>query len=361
MNKLSYIAGAVVALAAGGAAHAQPTSSNVTLYGVADAYFQSARGAETLHRVQSGGLSGSRFGIRGTEDLGGGLRGIFMLESGINLDDGTSGQGAFWGRQAFVGLDSRYGKLTLGRQYGSIYVLASDFSQFTNGPVGASTAVIGGFGGYEPVRGNGADGTATGNGGPSRINNSVKYETPSLGGFRAGAVLGFGEAAGATSDTRVADIYGRYTNGPLDLMLSYVDDKVEAGTLEVRTLSAAGAYTIGSYRLNAGVIDVDDRAAAAAEGQGGWVGGDYRLGRNQFKVQYLVSTAKGTDDGRTQALGLGYQFDLTKRTSLYSSVTRFRNEGATYANRWASAMPEALTSAGDRHVTELVAGIRHVF
>jgi predicted porin len=361
MMKTRHLAIALAALAASGAASAQTESTNVTLYGILDAYVQSARGAQTLHRLQSGGLSGSRFGIRGSEDLGGGLRGIFTLESGINLDDGTSGQGAFWGRQAFVGLDSRFGKLTLGRQYGSIYTLASEFSQFTNGPIGASTAVIGGFGGYEPVRGNGADGTATGNGGPSRINNSVKYETPSLAGLRAGAVVGLGEVAGGTSDTRVADVYGRYSNGPLDLMLSFVDDKVEASGLEVRTLSAAGAYRIGSYRLNAGIIDVDDRVTAAAEGQGWWVGGDYRLGRNQFKLQYLVSKAKGADEGRTQALGLGYQFDLSKRTSLYSTLTRFRNEGATYGNRWASSMPEVLTTAADRHVTEVVAGIRHVF
>lgn len=359
--KLTHVAAALVALAAAGTAGAQTGSSNVTLYGIVDAYVQSARGAETLHRVQSGGLSGSRFGIRGSEDLGGGLQGIFTLESGINIDDGTSGQGTFWGRQAFVGLDSRYGKLTLGRQYGSLFALSSEFSQFTNGPIGASTAVIGGFGGYEPVRGNGADGTATGNSGPARINNSVKYETPSFGGLRLGAVGGFGEVAGGTSDTRLVDLYGRYKNGPVDLMVSFVDDRVEASDLEVRTLSAAAAYTIGSYRVNAGVIDVDDRAAAAAEGQGWWVGGDYRLGRNLFKLQYVASKAKGLDEGKTEALGLGYQYDLSKRTSFYSTLTRFRNEGATYGNRWASAMPAALTTASDRHITEVVAGIRHVF
>jgi predicted porin len=361
MMKLRYLAAALAAMAASGAASAQTGSTNVTLYGIVDAYVQSARGAETLHRLQSGGLSGSRFGIRGSEDLGGGLRGIFTLESGINLDDGTSGQGAFWGRQAFVGLDSRFGTLTLGRQYGSIYTLTSEFSQFTNGPIGASTAIIGGFGGYEPVRGNGTDGTATGNGGPARINNSVKYESPSLAGFRAGAMVGLGEVAGGTSGTRVADVYARYGNGPLDLMLSFVDDKVEASGLEVRTISAAGAYRIGSYRLNAGVLDVDDRVTTAAQGQGWWVGGDYRHGRSQYKLQYLVSEAKGADAGKTQALGIGYQFDLTKRTSLYSTLTRFHNEGATYANRWASTMPQSLTTASDRHVTELVAGIRHVF
>ena len=140
--RLKHFAMTAVALAVTGAAQAQTPGTNVTLYGVADAYLQGAKGAESLHRVQSGGLSGSRLGIRGSEDLGGGLHGIFTLETGINVDDGTSGQGAFWGRQAFVGLDSNYGKLTLGRQYGSLFALSSEFSEFSNGPIGASTAVF---------------------------------------------------------------------------------------------------------------------------------------------------------------------------------------------------------------------------
>ena len=59
--------------------------------------------------------------MRGSEDLGGGLSAFFTLETGIKLDDGTSGQGAFWGRQALVGLATPYGQVSLGRQYGSLY------------------------------------------------------------------------------------------------------------------------------------------------------------------------------------------------------------------------------------------------
>ena len=118
---------------------------------MADAFLQVADGDETLTRLQSGGLNGSRLGFRGVEDLGGGLRALFTLEHGINLDDGSVGQsGVFWGRQVFVGLgSSTAGQLTLGRQYSSLYSASVDFSAFTNGSYGASTAVIGGFGGYE--------------------------------------------------------------------------------------------------------------------------------------------------------------------------------------------------------------------
>jgi len=354
---LKHFALSAVALA--GAAGAQAQASNqVTVYGVVDAYVQVANGAKTLSRVQSGGLSGSRFGLKGSEDLGGGLRALFTIESGINLDDGTNGQNAFWGRQAFVGLGSTYGQITLGRQYGSIYTLSSDFSEFSNGPIGASTSVIGGFGGYEPVRG--SANAATGNGGPARINNSIKIESASFSGFKGGAVVGLGEVAGSTTKTRVADIYGRYTSGPLDAMVSLVDDRISATGFSVRTASGAAAYSFGDARVTGGVISVDDRNTTNVDGEGYWIGGDYRVGLNLFKAQYVVNKLKD-GDGKTQAIGAGYQYDLSKRTSLYSSLTHFKNEGAGYGDRWASSLPADLTSASDRNITELAAGIRHTF
>ncbi len=350
---------AAVALAASQAAQAQ-TSSTVTVYGVLDANVQMLEGANSLTRVQSGGLNGSRVGFKGSEDLGGGLRAIFTLETGVNIDDGTSGQGAFWGRQAFVGLSSPYGTITLGRQYGSLYTLSGDFSQFSNNNVGASTAVIGGFGGYEPVRG--ANASATGNGGPARLNNSVRYESPKFGGFSAGAVWGMGEVAGNTSGNRVADVYGRYTSGDFDAMLSYVDDKTELSNAHVRTSSLAAAYNWGDLRFNGGVISVDDRSAANADGEGYWLGTSYRLGANLLKAQYVESKLRhSVADGKTQAFGVGYQYDLSKRTSLYTSLTQFKNEGVGYTPRVAAAIPANLTAVGDTDVTELVAGIRHSF
>jgi predicted porin len=366
MKTTKQFALATLAVAASAAVHAQSTT-NVSLYGIADAYVSVAHGASTDTTLGSGGLSGSRIGLRGTEDLGGGLRALFTLESGVNINDGTNGQSAFWGRQAFVGLGSATaGTLTLGRQYGSIYALSSDFSAFSNGPTGPSTAVIGGFGGYEPVRGGNSSLTgvtsASGNGGPARVNNSVKYETPSFGGFRAGALWGLGEVSGGTTDNRVADVYARYTAGPVDAMVSYVDDKADVTGLQVRTISAAGAYDFGGIRALAGVIDVNDRSAVNADGRGYWIGTDYRFGPNLVKAQYLINDARGSLDGRTRALGAGYEYALSKRTSLYTSLTHFKNDGTGYIDRWASGtVPTGLTSVSDRNITEAVAGIRHTF
>lgn len=360
--KLKPFALGAIALAASAAASAQttPGTSSVTVYGVADAYVQSTRGTASVNRVQSGGTSGSRIGFKGTEDLGGGLKALFVLESGINLDDGTFGQGAFWGRQSFVGVGSSLGQVTLGRQYGSTYTLSGDFSAFGNTPTGPSTAVIGGFGGYEPVRG-GTTPSATGNGGPARLNNSVKVESASFAGLRGGVTYGSGEAVGATGGNRVLDVYARYTTGPFDAMVSILDDKADATAQQFRTTSAAAAYTFGPARITGGIMSVDNRAVADTDGRGYWVGGDYRFGNHLVRAQYLENKARKVDAGSTKALGVGYQYDLSKRTAFYSSLTRFNNDGATYANRYNAAIPAGLLSGTDRDITEVVAGVRHTF
>lgn len=358
--KTKTIALSALALAASSVAFAQSSGPQLTLYGIVDANVQLLDGAAKQTRVQSGGLSGSRLGLRGSEDLGGGLKAFFTLESGINLDDGTYGQNAFWGRQAFVGLGTPYGKVSLGRQYSSIYTLTSDFSQFSNVGTGASTAVIGGFGGYEPVRG--ASNSATGNGGPARVNNSVKLESLNYGGFSAGALWGMGEVAGDTKGNRIADIYGRYTGYGFDAMLSVVDEKADALGQNLRTTSAAAAYDWGDYRFNGGVVQVNDRSVANRDGKGYWLGASYRMGQNLFNAQYVESKNAGAlADGKTQAFGVGYQYDLSKRTALYSSVTRFKNEGPGYVSRAAGTIPVGLTDANHRDLTEVVTGIRHSF
>ncbi|MET0519469.1 MAG: porin [Burkholderiaceae bacterium] len=358
---------AAVALAASSLSFAQSAvpsngegGTQVNLYGVVDANVQVLNGKSTLTRVQSGGLQSSRIGLRGREDLGGGLSAFFVLESGINLDDGSYGQNAFWGRQALVGLASPYGTVSLGRQYGSLYDLSNEFSIFSNIGYGASTGVIGGFGGYEPVRG--SDASGTGNGGPSRLNNSVKYETPSINGFKAGALVGLGEVAGGTNETRVLDLYGRYTKDNIDGMVSYVSDKRADLGLDRQTTSAAAAYRINdTYRVTGGVISVDDRSINNIDGIGYWIGGDYRVGPHTFKTQYVESKLRHGDEGKTQAYGIGYQYDLSKRTALYSSLTYFKNSGDNYTPRTAGILPTGVATIGDGNVTELVTGIRHSF
>jgi len=374
MHKLNSLSAAlsVTVISFGAQAQQSNGASTVTVYGIADAYVQSVRGDASLNRVQSGGLSGSRLGFKGTEDLGSGLRALYTLEAGINLDDGTSGQGGvLFGRQALVGVGGSFGQLSLGRQYSSVYVATNEFSAFSNNVTGPSTAVIGGFGGgYEPVRGASSTATppaagATGNSGPARVNNSLRYETPAFGGLRAGALYGAGEVAGATNDQRLVDLFVRYTAGPVDAIVSHISDRTTGATgTDAATTTIATALAFGPAHVCAGFINVDDGRAANEDGRGYWLGTDYRIDKHLVRAQYVLNDPRSGNDNKTTALGVGYQYDLSKRTALYSSVTRFNNQanaGTTGLGRWHSALPVGLTTTANNDITEFVAGLRHTF
>ena len=348
--------------------------SSVGIYGVVDAYGQYLDGQARLGRVQSGGLAGSRLGFRSVEDLGGGLRALFTLESGFTVDDGNVGQGgSFYGRQAFVGVQGGWGTVSLGRQLSSLYRASEEFSLFGSRPAGPSTAVIGGFGdGFEPVRGAATSASsaamgATGSGGPARVNNSVRYASPDLAGFRFGTLYGAGETSGGTSDARLLDLALQYTGAGFDAVLSYLDDKAQRGgpdDARARVLTLAGSYSFAPFRVVAGFIDFDDRRPANLDGKGFWVGGEYRLGAHTISTQVVQNRPKYSDDNKTTAYGIGWACALSTRTSMYTSLTRFDNDGRAGSGslgRFNAAVPAGLTQPGDNRIDELVLGMRHSF
>lgn len=167
-------------------AHAQ---SSVTLYGLIDAgitYVNNSQGHK-LWQETSGAINGSRWGLRGAEDLGGGLKAIFTLENGFNINNGTLGQqGREFGRQAFVGLSSdQFGSVTLGRQY-------DDVVQYL-GPLSLTGTQYGGTFFAHPFDNDNLDNSF-------RVNNSVHYQSANYAGFKLGAMYGFSNSTGFTND-----------------------------------------------------------------------------------------------------------------------------------------------------------------
>jgi predicted porin len=374
---MKFTLGAIALALAAPAAFAQ---SSVTLYGIVDLGGQYLSGHTKDVQLISGGQAGSRIGFKGTEDLGSGFYADFVLEGGLNIDTGSSAQGgALFGRQAFGDIRSPYGTVSAGRQYSSIYTQTGDFSEFSNVSVGATTAVIGGFaGGYEPIRGsanNATTSTATGselNGSPARVNNSFRYTTPSYEGLKASFLYGAGEVTGGTTGTRLFDYSLRYTNYGLDAFVSYVSDKAKNGTTvannqtDVGIITASAAYTIGAFKLEGGYLGVNDKRPANQDGKGYWVGGDYKMGQNVFRAQWVRNdpNSNNLNLGKTNAYGVGYEFDFSKRTDLYTSFTRFQNGASSngaFTGRVGAATPTGLTTAGDRSVDEFVLGVRHSF
>ncbi len=348
-----------------GTAYAQ---SSVQLYGIVDAFGQYLNASQSVHRVQSGGLAASRIGFRGKEDLGGGLEAFFLLEGGINLDEGTMSQGgAMFGRQSLVGLRSQtLGALSLGRHQGTLFTTGVEFSAFSSGNAGPSTAAIGGFDGYEPIRG--AASSSTPGYGPVRINNSIRYESPSLGGLKGSLLYGTGETPSSAGRSHLYDLGARYTHGALDLIATVVSDEVRTGagvyTTRATTSALAGTYRLGAWRMLAGYLNFNDRRAADQDGEGAWLGLEYRTGNILWKGQYVRSRPDQLASSDTKAFGFGVVYELSKRTALYGSITRFSNDGNAGVGglgRFNAALPAQLTSAGDNDISEAVFGVRHSF
>jgi len=196
------------------AAHAQ---SSVTLYGLIDAGLtyvsnQKETGSTAGHSkfgMTDASINPDRFGLRGSEDLGGGLKAIFTLENGFTLTNGALGQhGLLFGRQAFAGLSSnQFGTVTLGRQYDAMVDYLAPLT-------GAGAAKGGVFFGH-PYDNDNLQNTM-------RINNAVKYASPNYGGWRFGSLYGFSNAAGGFSNNRAYSFGSSYNSGPLRFAASYL-------------------------------------------------------------------------------------------------------------------------------------------
>jgi predicted porin len=251
------------------AAHAQ---SSVTLYGLIDAGIsyvnnsKTATGHGNLFKYDDGVAQGSRWGLRGTEDLGGGLKALFVLENGFNSGNGTLGQGgAMFGRQAFVGLSKDgMGSLTFGRQY-------SFSTDYLGGNYSTGGQTVAGNYAYHI---NDVDQLTS-----SRINNAVKFSSANFAGLTFGAMYGFSNQAGAfagspASGTTAAPVAGssraysvgvNYANGPFGVGAAYTDIRypsqatpafstsianVSTGNVrDLRTFGVGGRYAIGAATL----------------------------------------------------------------------------------------------------------------
>jgi predicted porin len=225
------ILAAIAALAAATGAFAQ---SSVTLYGIADIWLGNQKSTVTTGGVTaqnatntngvgrnvmgSGGINGSRFGLRGSEDLGGGLKANFLFENGFNLDNGSAAQGGLlFGRQAFAGLSGGFGEVRFGRQY-----TAYDEARGGSDLMGHSafSATVGAAGGAFAI---GRDYTF-------RADNTWRYATPNFGGFSAAVSYSLGEnktsVAGAGG---VLSLHGAYNNGPIAIFVAHQQEKNTAG------------------------------------------------------------------------------------------------------------------------------------
>jgi GBP family porin len=288
-------------------AHAQ---SSVTLYGIIDAgliYTNNvAKGAAhgSLLQATSGEINGSRFGLRGAEDLGGGLKAIFVLENGFNVENGKLGQDSkLFGRQAFVGLSSqRLGAVTLGRQYDS----NTDFVL----PLSAVAGTFGDTGFAHPF-----DNDNLNHG--FRINNAVKYASPNLDGFRFGGLYAFSNNQDFALN-RAYSFGGSYNYGSLN---------VGAGYLQINgsnsTTNTAGSIDTGESPSNGtgGFVLGSDVQRTATAGIN-YAYGPATVGFVYSHSQFQGTKAFGSNNGTVRF----DNYELNGRYALTPAITL----GASY-------------------------------
>jgi GBP family porin len=248
------------------AAHAQ---SSVTLYGLIDAgitYTNNQHGHSNWQQT-SGSVNGSRWGLRGAEDLGGGLKAIFTLENGFGINDGSLKQGGReFGRQAFVGLSSnQFGAVTLGRQYDSMV----DFV----GPLALTGTQYGGTQFAHPFDNDNLNNSF-------RINNSVKYTSANYGGFKFGGLYGFSNQADGFANNRAYSAGASYNWGGLNVGAAY---------LQLNNNGATGA----AAAFNAGGAVSSDNTFFASRQQTWGAGASYAFGPATVGLVYSQTNLSG--------------------------------------------------------------------
>ncbi|HIH2748696.1 porin [Burkholderia aenigmatica] len=321
--------GVAVAMLFAGAAHAQST---VTLYGIVDAgvtYTNNAKG-HALWQFTGGNESGPRWGLIGTEDLGGGLKANFRLENGFNVANGALGQGGrMFGRSAWVGLSgANWGAVTLGRQYNSTQDILGSL-QMSSFLAQYST---------HPFDNDDINNTF-------RTNNAVKYVSPTIAGLQANLVYGFSNSTGFANDNSWSAGV-TYANGPLNAGAAYArvnhpavsasgavasDNYYPASesvfgaslgnAIRQQIWGAGGSYAIGPATL--GLLYTGSNFGQAT-------GGALRFNNYEGSLRYMVTpalmaaagytytqVARGSDSGHYHQVSAGVQYLLSKRTDVY--------------------------------------------
>ncbi|AIO37353.1 gram-negative porin family protein [Burkholderia cenocepacia] len=396
------LATSLALLTVAGTAQAQ---SAVTLYGIVDDGFNwtSNSGGHNLYNLSSGVMQASRWGLRGREELGGGLAALFVLENGFDLNNGSlaqknrgSTQGLMVGRQAYVGLSSALGTVLLGRQYDS----AVDYV----GPFESGTQWAGYIGAHP--------GDLDNLNNAYRVNNAIKFVSKAYDGITFGGVYSFGGVAGAVSRNQLWSLGAGYANGPLTLGVAYLNARnpnvgffgdngastpptasanfisspVYSGYASARTyqvVAAGAAYAFGAATLGATYSNVQFKNLGDTVNSGpnprGYAG-DAIFNNVEVNIKYQltpalvlgaafdytnggdVDSASGNNPGAKYYQGaLGADYFLSKRTDVYVIGVHQKASGTDSTGAAAVAAINNLTpSTSDRQTTVRV-GIRHKF
>ena len=302
----------LIALAVLATTSAAMAQSNVTLYGRVDLSVGAEKNLGQSSKTQmfdggAGGLTTSRWGILGSEDLGGGMKAKFKFEQRLNANTGEI-QSPSFKAETSVGLSGGFGSVKLGRfttVYDDIYAMANTHVVFDSAFTPASNGVYKSGGDYT-----------------SRFNNQIRYDAPNMGGFYGGVSYAF-EQNTDKSDTMTAFMAG-YKNGPMNIGLGYQNEKGSAN----KYTNLAGVYDFGMVAVSAGF---NTRKGSDANGDDTeyTAGVTVPLGAAvKVSAGYASSKTKiaGSTSAKASGFALGATYSLSKRTRLYAGLRDYTVE-----------------------------------
>ncbi|MGY8525590.1 porin [Paracidovorax citrulli] len=352
MKKALLAMAATAACASSGAAFAQ---TNVTLYGIVDAGLEFATnapndaGGDNVFRMNSGNMSGSRWGLRGTEDLGNGLKGLFVLESGFDIDTGRSAQGGrLFGRNAYVGLQGNFGAVTLGRQQNALYDLFGAYDPMGVGPRYSLNSVDSAFNG--------------------RADNMIKYRGK-FGGLTAMAFYSFGrdnngEVPGEAKVARNIGAGLTYSAGAFSIGTAY--DQYQGATVALADRASkrwafGTSLALGNAKLFAGYRwmrddGVGSATAASSRSNLYWTGASYK-----FTPAFSLTGAAYYHDSKNSGADpwmfvVSADYSLSKRTDVYLNAGYVRNKDGSELG-----LSGVGTAQAGENQTGVTVGVRHRF
>ena len=334
----------LIALAVLATTSAAMAQSSVTLFGRLDAGLANVKtettGAASVSqtKIDSSIMRTTYWGMKGSEDLGGGLKANFDLQAGFAIDTGVGNAGLFE-RHANVGLSGGFGAVNLGRVYTSYYSLFSATNNITDGNV-ATTG---------KVWATGAAATTV------RASNAVRFDTADFGGFSGSVTYALNEAAPPASNENGTNLslHVKYAAGPILVGVAYEEVKAAyltpaAAPAATKNTLIAGSYDLGVAKLTGGYNMASDATRDDKE---------YQLGVNvpvgaAAVVMLGYTRSKSTGTGLAELTGKGYtiagSYNLSKRTSLYAAFVNTEVETGT-------------TTVSNAETRTFGAGVVHLF
>jgi GBP family porin len=356
MNKTLLAAAVLAACAAPALAQ-----TNVTIYGVVDAgLVRETGGTANVTKISSGVASVSRIGFRGTEDLGGGLSALFVLETGYKTDTGeVDTAGSIFNRQALVGLKSNMGTVTLGRQYTPYYnTITTVADPFAAGLSGSAKNLL-------PTVG-----------ANTRTSNSVMYVSPKMSGITGELAYSAGEQADSSAGRQIGAALS-YTVGKLNARLAYNNRNSDvAATTGVTAVSRdigtntllAANYDFGmvkgyaAYGVDKGVNSAvlpntsnpfgGVRPTTSTNSTDLLIGAAVPVGQGTILASVINKNDKTAFNQDATQVAVGYTYALSKRTTLYTSYGKIKNRrgaGYTVGNGTDAGSGDAAYNGGVRH------------